>query len=324
MFKVKILDDPEEFRSLWKRHWPDECVFDHWELRKCFADIFNRKNIFIVIESGRRLIGMLPLSWLEETHCYNFFPGETWQGKTWIEQNRICAADARACRMLLENIPGELCIRYLHPSVKAIYNTTLVTDEFNYAFLPGQFNYSFDGYIRLFSGKSRKRLDKELSRFDRYGVSFRYDNFPDLDIMFALNKNTYGKYSYFYDERFIKSFSALAAWLRDKKMLRITSAIIGGKVAAVDMGAVWKGTYTLLAGGTHLDFPGVAKLINFHHIKWACAEKMGCADFMCGDFGWKQRFHLTARPLYKIHIPEPEHRFQTEFSFNRNNLAYVV
>lgn len=324
MLNAKIIDDPDEFQYFWNRYWPAECALDCWGFRECFAGAFNRKSIFIVTENGRRITGILPLSWIDETACYSFFPGETWQGKTWIEQNRICAADTRSYNMLLENIPGAFCARYLHPSMKAMHNAALFPDEYNYACFPGEFSYSFDKYMQLFSGKSRKRLNRELARFNRYGVSFRHNCFSDLEIMFALNKNRYGTYSFFHDERFLKSLTSLAEWLRKNEMLRITSVLIGGKVAAVDIGAIMNGTYTLLAGGTHPEFPSVAKLINFHHLKWACAEKINCVDFMCGDFGWKERFHLTARPFYKFTLPKPEHRLQPELSCEWSNTAYVL
>jgi CelD/BcsL family acetyltransferase involved in cellulose biosynthesis len=71
----------------------------------------------------------------------------------------------------------------------------------------------------------------------------------------------------------------------------------------VDVGALWKNTYTVLAGGTDPDFPGVAKLINFHHIQWACRQRLDLVDFLCGDFNWKSRFRLHPRPLYKICSP---------------------
>jgi hypothetical protein len=66
----------------------------------------------------------------------------------------------------------------------------------------------------------------------------------------------------------------------------------------VDMGCVYQGVYTLLAGGTNSRYLGVAKLINFHHMQRACEEKLKRVDFLCGDFNWKKLFHLTPRPLY--------------------------
>jgi CelD/BcsL family acetyltransferase involved in cellulose biosynthesis len=41
-------------------------------------------------------------------------------------------------------------------------------------------------------------------------------------------------------------------------------------------------------------------MINFHHIAWACEKRFTSLDFLCGDFGWKQRLHLSSRPLFEI------------------------
>jgi CelD/BcsL family acetyltransferase involved in cellulose biosynthesis len=74
------------------------------------------------------------------------------------------------------------------------------------------------------------------------------------------------------------------------------------------MGALWKGTYTLLAGGTSPEFPGVAKLINRHHLQWACRQKLKYVDFLCGDFNWKQRFRLTPAPLFELTSQPQAHK----------------
>jgi CelD/BcsL family acetyltransferase involved in cellulose biosynthesis len=89
-------------------------------------------------------------------------------------------------------------------------------------------------------------------------------------------------------------------------MLRVTTLLIGGEVAAIDMGAVWRNTYAVLAGGTRSEFPGVAKLINLHHLEWSCRQRFSYVDFLCGDFNWKNRFHLTPRPLYQMKKEQPE------------------
>ena len=147
-----------------------------------------------------------------------------------------------------------------------------------------------------FSGKSRKKLARELGPIEARGVTYRFDHYPDTEKLFQLNRDSFQEKSYFYDERFLRSFEALAAWLKDEGMLRITTLLIGGEVAAVDMGAVWNSQYTVLAGGTNAEFPGVAKIINFQHLKWACEQKFSRVDFLCGDFGWKGRFHLEPPP----------------------------
>lgn len=152
----------------------------------------------------------------------------------------------------------------------------------------------------MLSGKTRKKIRSELNRLTAGGVSYRYDCFEDVAHMFRMNLESFKEESYFDDARFLRAFENLVAWLHANKMLRVTTVLIGGRMAAVDVGAVWNQTYTVLAGGTQPDFPGVAKLINFHHIEWACQQQFKAVDFLCGEFNWKNRFHLTARPLYRV------------------------
>ena len=151
----------------------------------------------------------------------------------------------------------------------------------NIAFLFGTLSY-------------QKDCSHELS------LCYRYDDMSDFERMVQLNITNFGSLSYFYDLRFRESFRALMHYLDDRGWLRITTVIIDGEVAAVDMGCVHHGDYTVLAGGTNRDYPGVAKLINLHHMQRACSEKYNLIDFLCGDFSWKHKFHLTARPLYML------------------------
>ena len=122
----------------------------------------------------------------------------------------------------------------------------------------------------------------------------------DFEHIVQLNINNFGAQSYFYDYRFRKSFRLLMHYLNEKGWLRITTVIINGDIAAVDLGCVYRGVYTLLGGGTNRGYPGVAKLINLHHMQRGCRERFNLIDFLCGDFSWKKKFHLTERPLYLL------------------------
>jgi hypothetical protein len=60
----------------------------------------------------------------------------------------------------------------------------------------------------------------------------------------------------------------------------------------------------VLAGGVNRAFPGVAKLINFHHLRFACEQQLASVNFLCGDFNWKERFQLTPQPFYELRSPD--------------------
>ncbi len=310
MITVTVCNDLDTAKGLWLRYWPRNSLFDLWPVRACFQSQYNYKPHFLVASQGDTFRGMLALSWIEDERYYGHFPGEVWQGKTWLEQNKIVAADHETANALFSHIPAGAKIRYLSLNDRIDLERSAIADETGYLFFPQQYNYAFEAYWSSFSGKSRKKICAEIQGLKTRGVEFRYNHWADIDWMFRLNLERFQSKSYFDDPRFLRAFENLATWLQANDMLRVTTVMVGGKVAAVDMGAIWKSTYTLLAGGTHADFPGVAKLINLHHLEWACAQRMTVVDFLCGDFNWKDRFHLTPQRLYQIWQPqsvEPRH-----------------
>ena len=300
MIEVSVCQDLKEAKRHWQRHWPQQCLFDLWPVRACFQAEFNNSPYFLIATRGGSFCGMLALSWIDEEQCFGHFPGELWEGKTWLEQNKIPASDPAVAAALLDQVPAAAKIRYLTRGPGLAAPGTETVDEIGYLFLPGQYDYCFPTFLQSFSGKSRKKMRVELDRLKARGVSWRHDSFGDVERMFRLNLENFKEYSYFSDDRFLRAFENLAGWLQAKEMLRVTTVLIGGEVAAVDIGAVRGATYTVLAGGTHPEFAGVAKLINLHHLEWACQQRFAEVDFLCGEFNWKNRFHLTPRPLFQV------------------------
>ena len=307
---IRVCSDLEQAHQLWVQHWSQNCLFDLWDVRACFQGQFERPPYFIVATEGPRFCGMMALSWLQEISSFAHFPGEVWNGKTWLEQNKIIAESTEVFRRLWEHIPDTAHIRYLTLDSCSWAEPQMVEDETGFLFFPPQYDYAFQTYRQGFSGKSRKKLRNELNRLEALGVTYRYDSFADIELLLKLNLENFGNQSYFSDARFLNSFENLAAWLSANDLLRITTVLVGGQVAAVDMGAVWNNTYTVLAGGTDAEFPGVAKLINLHHLEWSCHQRFTTVDFLCGDFNWKNRFHLTPRPLYQLNKAKPAAHLQ--------------
>ena len=298
MYDIRIINDLEQCRDIWKRAVPQETVWDLWEFRACFQEHYRRPACFIAAESSGGGSEILPLSWIEESQRYGYFPGETWEDKTWLEQNRL-PADKRMLSEMLDRCPGPYYLRYLLACLEPVSQNQCVVDEVGYLFRPSDYNYDIENYFQQFSRKSAKGIKREIASLQA-GASYRYDKIEDFEHIVELNINNFGHNSYFYDARFRESFRTLMHYLDDKGWLRITTVIINGDIAAVDIGCVYCGDYTLLGGGTNRDYRGVAKLINVHHMERGCRERFNLLDFLCGDFSWKKKFHLTERPLYKL------------------------
>ena len=321
MGSIRICDDLEQCKLLWQAALRGDGVFNLWEVRECFQEAFHRRPCFIVCEDADGLSGLLPLSRIDETGTLAFFPGETWHGKTWLEQNRIVARSPEVFQALLRAVPADTHIRYVEGECVPPSSTEASVDEIGYLFLPRQHAFSFPAYLNGLPRKTLKRLQREPEMLRRRGVTFRYDSRRDIEQLFRMNLEAFGEDSYFHDERFLHGFERLIAELDRRGALRVTTVLVAGAVAAVDVGAVWRNAYTLLAGATDADFPGVAKLINFHHLEIACHERFDSVDFLCGDFGWKRRFRLVERPLYQITLAAGDVREHCEMICSTGILA---
>jgi hypothetical protein len=304
MDTVRVFQDPDVCRQLWERFWPKACIFDLWPVRACFMKYYRRPLFFILADRNCRKSRLLALAWIEEEGAFGHFPGETWQGKTWLEQNKITGSGSMSLQTLVDHLPEKCFIRYIDGDFLPARESAASIDEIGYLFLPKQYNFSFENYKNVFPRKSRKKIDREINQLHAQKVVFRHNHMADAGRMFEMNLSAFGEASYFYDRRFFNAFVDLITFLDQKNLLRLTSVTIGDRLAAVDVGALWNNTYTIMAGGTDPDFPGVAKLINFHHIEWACHQRLAVVDFLCGDFNWKSRLRLHPRPLYKICSPE--------------------
>ncbi|UCG38361.1 MAG: GNAT family N-acetyltransferase [bacterium] len=293
---LKLVRDPEEGREIWERLIPREFFPDLWEVRWAFHRHFRRPMLFIVEEDGGSPTGLLPLSWIEEQGHYAFFPGETWHGRTWLEQNVI---PARSPDRLLAAVPGPYHIRYLSPRSDVIPGDRTV-DEIGYLFQPPVYGYDIAGYFDSFSGKSAKRIRREIEAIEAKGLSWRLDHLEDFHTMVSMSVARFGIHSYFSDPRFRNAFWDMVNIFAERGWLRVSTVLVQGEVAAVDLGVLYRGVYTLIAGGTSAAHPGIAKLINLHHMRRACEEGVREVDFLCGDFNWKKMFHLTPRPLYLL------------------------
>jgi CelD/BcsL family acetyltransferase involved in cellulose biosynthesis len=322
MDTVRIFQDPDICHKLWERFWPKDCIFDLWPVRACFMEHYRRPLYFMLADRDYRESRLLALTWIEEEGVFGHFPGETWQGKTWLEQNKIAGTGRRPIQMLADRLPDKCFVRYIDGDFLPAWESDVSVDETGYLFFPKQYDFSFENYKNAFPRKSLKKIDREINGLHGQKVVFRHNHMADAGRMFEMNLSAFGETSYFYDRRFFNAFVDLLSFLDQNNLLRLTSVTVGGKLAAVDVGTLWNNTYTILAGATDPDFPGVAKLINFHHIEWACLRRLAAVDFLCGDFNWKSRFRLQPRPLYKICSPELD--AVTGFHANERALSCAV
>ena len=302
MLKKTIVTDLHECGKLWNAFISHRNISDLWEFRICFHRHFHNNPYFLMLEDRKGIAGILPLSYVEELDMFVFFPGEIWKEKTWIERTPVYIRESAFFQELLLSCPERTYLRYIEID-EFMQTQDLEVDEVGYVLYPPNLHFNFDFYRNRFSNKRYKEIKKVIQSFASPNNKFSFNNLEDYDHLVDMSIQHYGSDSYLHDYRFRDGIRDLIHFLHGKGWLRMVSVEIDGKKAAVDIGTLYRGTYTVFLGGTHHDFLGVAKVMNMNHIEFAFRKGLLKADFLCGDFHWKKLWHLDPEPLYKFATP---------------------
>ncbi|MBN1831741.1 MAG: GNAT family N-acetyltransferase [Deltaproteobacteria bacterium] len=288
----------EECERLWHRLIRPKSISDLWEFRLSFQRYYDHRPCFLLLEDREGIAGMVPLSYIENGDLFVFFPGELWKGKTWIERTPIYVREPSLVSEVLSSCPDRTYLRYMDIS-EELDVSGLSVDEIGYVLYPRDLDPDLTGYRARFSNKKLKAILKEVRSYTE-NASFHLNRVEDFDRIVDMSVKYYGKDSYLHDDRFREGFRDIMYFLQQGGWLRMVSLEIQGETVAVDLGALWQGTYTVFLGGADRGFPGVAKAMNMHHIDFACEKGISKVDFLCGDFHWKKLWHLDPEPLFKF------------------------
>jgi hypothetical protein len=297
-----VVTDLNECRTLWDRLIEPRKVSDLWEFRLCFQRHFKNKPWFLVLEDNQGIAGMLPLSYLHDLDMFVFFPGEIWKGRTWIERTPLYVRDNEFLIELLSSCPDRTYLRYMEVPEGAQCQE-LEIDETGYVLhLPG-LEFELANYLNRFSRKRIKAILKDIRTLTNEDGQFYLNRFEDFDALVRMSILNFGEDAYLFERRLRECFRDAMYFLQRGGYLQLVSLQVKEKTVAVDLGAIYRGTYTIFMGGTHPEVPGIAKAINMRHIEISCGKKLSCVDFLCGDFHWKTLWHLDPEPLYKFVTP---------------------
>lgn len=285
--------------QLWKTFITPRFISDLWEFRLCFHKHFQHKPVFLVMEDHNGIAGLVPMSYVQKLDTYCMFPGEMWNNRTWLERTPVYVRDDYSINDLLKACPGNSYLRYLEVSDGSI-DYDLSEDEIGYVMYPGELDCNIENYFKRFSNKKLKAINKVIQSYSDQGCEVFMNRLEDFDGLVEMSIQQFGSRSFMYDKRFRHSFNDVLNFLYRQKMLRMISCVIDGELAAVDIGGIYNGIYTVFLGGTDSRFPGIAKFINMNHIQYSFSEKLHKIDFLCGDFHWKLLWHLDPEVLYRF------------------------
>ena len=305
MIERRVVTDPYQCERLWKSLIPVRSVSDLWEFRMCFHHFYKNRCCFHVMEEKGNIYGVLPLSHIDNLDIMAFFPGETWKNKTWIERTPIYAINHDILYRLLSDCADRTYLRYVECDAEYMPEH-MIADEIGYVVYPELLNYDRENYRTRFSNKKFKSIMRDVNTILDMGATFHINRVEDFELLVEMSIERYGDDSYLQDTRFRKSFREVIGFLNQKGYLRMVSLELEGKTAAVDVGALYNGVYTIFLGGVFSRVPCLPKAMNMHHIDYALKNRIYKVDFLCGDFNWKKLWHLDEEPLFKLVSPDLE------------------
>jgi hypothetical protein len=297
--RKSYITELEECERLWHLLIRPKSISDLWEFRLCFQRYFDHRPCFLLLEDREGIAGMVPLSYVENMDLFVFFPGELWKNKTWIERTPIYVREPSLFPEVLRSCPDRTYLRYMDV-LESLDVSGFSVDEIGYVLYPRDLGLDLTRYRARFSNKKIKAILKEIRSYTENTASFHLNRLEDFDRIVDMSVKYYGKDSYLHHSRFREGFRDIMYFLQHGGWLRMISLEIQGETVAVDLGALWRGTYTVFLGGADRGFPGVAKAMNMHHIEFACEKGISKVDFLCGDFHWKKLWHLDPEPLFKF------------------------
>lgn len=318
----RFVNDLETCRQLWDALLPVSIVSDMWEFRMCFHRQYGHRPCFMILEDADGVSGMMPLSYIDNSNKMGFFPGEIWNEKTWLERTPFYVRDRDDIDELFYSCPEGTYLRYMEP-LQEPYSHLLALDEIGYVLYPSQLDFKMESYSARFSHKKYKSIIKVIDSIKGQGSRFYINRLEDFDTLVNMSIESFGENSYLHDRRFRNSWEDVIHFLHKNGWLRMTSLEIMGKTAAVDIGSLYNGVYTVYLGGASRDLPGVAKVMNTYHIEYAFINRLFKMDFLCGDFHWKKLFHLTPEPLYKFMSPAPVEEYATKTEKGDNSYLSI-
>lgn len=298
--KIKIVSDIDVCQELWEEFTPAQSLFDTWDFRYAFWLGYRHKPHFILLGTAKENIALLPLWYEAEKQKY------FWFGSQWHEDNRFFVKDSTMLPLLLAVCPTPTLLNAInHTTAHQLRDMiTLKKDESKYVLRLNALS-SVDEFLAGMKKKRRYNLKRDKRIIEEQGVKLILNRFEDYNSLVALSIkrfNEKGEEHTWADPGRVETFSKIIKLGRQPTTsfsVKMITAEIGGRIAGVDLVAIYKDCYYPLKGGNNVSaFPGIGTYLNLIEIEDAMKLGMRKIDFLEEDCGWKHRW-FEEIPLYQ-------------------------
>ena len=289
----------KDCKSLWNEFSKNEYLTDNWEYRLCFHNAYKNTPYFIVGKTKGEIIGFVPLEYDEKRKSYIFFGGADWN-----EQMRFLIKDLYKHQYLhtfIQQLPHQASLRFIHPEdARFIKEGVIQEEDFSYYLVPKDYDFDMETYLTTFSPRSRKNIRKALRRIGKLNFKIRKGRIKDFDRLINFNIQRYKKDSMFMDDRFTLAIKNLLMSKTSKFIITLVTVLIDNQVEAISLFAEYKRGLVYLEGSSDPSQSDVSRFLDYHIFEHAFKKKLDYIDALSGDCGWKERWRLKKKTLFKL------------------------
>lgn len=303
--QLQVITDIAGCKSLWEEFSPKKSLFDTWEFRYAFWEGYKYPPYFVVLKNNRENFALLPLWFQDKRWSSEDRERYFWYGSWWQEDNNFFVKDEVFVPLLLS-----VCPKPIH--LNAITLNTVLWAQKYVDFEPDDPKYildishlkSVDEYLKNFKKKRRYNLKRDKRKIEILNPQIIIDDFSHFDALIDLSKKRFaqkGEDTDWEDPQRVDTFRKVIELGQNDQSykIRMISVLIGDKIAAVDLIAIFNDCYYPLKCGYEVGlFPGIGNFVNLLEIEDALKLGMKKMDFLEYGYGWKEKWFQKVK-LFK-------------------------
>lgn len=303
---IRLIRDAKRAENLWSKFCKPRTVWDLWEVRKAFLNVYKYKILFVVAKVRGKTVGVLPLWYSKSAKAYEWISG--W----YAEESYPFTKSKIVLQMMLDRVDGKVVLEAMKYGAAKLFPGRLVRDFDHYGLNLKKVGYDWDKYLMSIKKKKRENIRKDIRTINAKNPVISYDNLKDLKYLFSLNKKQMRRKVKIYADETLSIFET------DKKQeaaykemwkcsggrykVRLITVRIGKKVVGCDFNLIYKNKYYTVIGGTDIQAcSGIGVYMNYLDIQDGIAKGCNYVDFLMENHYWKEDWFKPER-RYKFEM----------------------
>jgi len=267
-------------RELWNRFSPRESLFDLWEFRLPFWEVFRFDLQFIVVERDGRDVAMLPLWHHPEQRRFLWF-GDMGDDFNWQEDTALWAESVEDVHALIDACPRPALLNSISRACAERWGSSIQLHPGNpKSVLPLAGMQTSEGYLQSLPKKLRSNVRRDQRAIIAREPEILTDDPAALTALTQLNVLRFED-SPFRDARMVRVFDRIVQAAPSAPYAVTTIAVrIDSEIAAVDLLFFHRAiAYSLLCGSNTQRYPGIGHFMTLLDIDAALKRSCTTIDF---------------------------------------------